>query len=74
MLLALPYALGGSTGNPAGATDFMSLLFYRTAFENGSTNAIGSSSAIATLLFAVIFGGAVLATRVLRRAENGIGA
>lgn len=71
---ALPYALGGSTGNPAGATDFMSLLFYRTAFENGSTNAIGSSSAIATLLFAVIFGGAVLATRVLRRAENGIGA
>jgi raffinose/stachyose/melibiose transport system permease protein len=70
---ALPYALGGSTGNPAGATDFMSLLFYRTAFENGSTNAIGSSSAIATLLFAVIFGGAVLATRVLRRAENRIG-
>jgi raffinose/stachyose/melibiose transport system permease protein len=69
---ALPYALGGSTGNPAGATDFMSLLFYRTAFENGSTNAIGSSSAIATLLFAVIFGGAVLATRVLRRTEAGI--
>ena len=67
---ALPYALGGSTGNPAGATDFVSLLFYRTAFENGSTNAIGSSSAIATLLFAVIFGGAVLATRVLRRARG----
>ena len=43
-------------------------------YENGSTNAIGSSSAIATLLFAVIFGGAVLATRVLRRAENRIGA
>ena len=71
---ALPYALGGSTGNPAGATDFMSLLFYRTAFENGSTNAIGSSSAIATLLFAVIFGGAVLATRVLRRTEARIAA
>jgi multiple sugar transport system permease protein len=71
---ALPYALGGSTGNPAGATDFMSLLFYRTAFENGSTNAIGSSSAIATLLFAVIFGGAVLATRVLRHTEARIAA
>lgn len=67
---ALPYAFGGSTGNPAGATDFISLLFYRTAFENGSTNAIGSSSAIAGLLFVVIFGGAVAATRVLRRHQD----
>lgn len=71
---ALPYALGGSTGNPAGATDFLSLLFYRTAFESGATNAIGVSSALATLLFLLIFGGAVLATRVLRRVEQGIGA
>jgi len=71
---ALPYALGGSTGNPAGATDFISLLFYRTAFENGSTNAIGSSSAIATLLFVVIFGGAVVATKVLRRHQVRVGA
>ena len=71
---ALPYALGGSTGSPAGATDFMSLLFYRTAFESGATNAIGTSSAMATLLFIVIFGGAVLATRVLRGVEKRIGA
>ena len=71
---ALPYALGGSTGSPAGATDFMSLLFYRTAFESGATNAIGTSSAMATLLFVVIFGGAVLATRVLRGVEKRIGA
>ncbi|MGV9387045.1 carbohydrate ABC transporter permease [Nonomuraea sp. NPDC003707] len=70
---ALPYALGGSTGNPAGATDFVSLLFYRTAFESGSTNAIGTSSAIAAVLFAMVFGGAILATRVLRRADRVLG-
>lgn len=69
---ALPYAFGGSTGNPAGATDFVSLLFYRTAFDSGATDAIGSSSALATLLFLLIFGGAYAATAVLRRAERRI--
>jgi raffinose/stachyose/melibiose transport system permease protein len=69
---ALPYAMGGSTGNPAGATDFVSLLFYRTAFDSGSIDAIGSSSALATLLFLLIFGGALGATAVLRRHEKGI--
>ncbi len=67
---ALPYALGGSTGSPAGATDFLSLLFYRTAFDSGATNAIGISSALALVLFVVIFGVAVVATRLLRRAEE----
>jgi raffinose/stachyose/melibiose transport system permease protein len=71
---ALPYAFGGPTGSPAGATDFISLLFYRTAFANGSTNAIGTSSAIAALLFLVIFGGAVAATRVLRRHQDRVAA
>ncbi|GIL35159.1 sugar ABC transporter permease [Phycicoccus sp. MAQZ13P-2] len=69
---ALPYAFGGSTGNPAGSTDFLSLLFYRTAFDSGSTDAIGTSSALATLLFLLIFGGAFGATAVLRRHEKGI--
>jgi raffinose/stachyose/melibiose transport system permease protein len=69
---ALPYAIGGSIGNPAGATDFMSLLFYRTAFDSGDPNAIGVSSALATLLFIVIFGGALTATTVLRRHEQKI--
>jgi raffinose/stachyose/melibiose transport system permease protein len=69
---ALPYAFGGSTGNPAGATDFVSLLFYRTAFDSGAVDAIGSSSALATLLFVVIFGGALAATAVLRRHEQRI--
>lgn len=67
---ALPYAIGGSTGNPAGATDFISLLFYRTAFDSGATDAIGTSSALATLLFVLIFGGAYSATAVLRRHER----
>ena len=69
---ALPYAFGGSTGNPAGATDFVSLLFYRTAFDSGAADAIGTSSALATGLFVVIFGGAFGATTVLRRHERRI--
>ncbi len=70
--LRAPYAFGGSTGNPAGATDFISLLFYRTAFDSGATDAIGTSSALATLLFVVIFGGALAATAVLRRHDRRI--
>ena len=50
----------------------MSLLFYRTAFDSGATDAIGSSSALATLLFLIIFGGAYAATAVLRRHERRI--
>ncbi len=69
---ALPYAFGGSTGNPAGSTDFVSLLFYRTAFDSGSIDAVGTSSALATMLFLLIFGGALLATMVLRRHERRI--
>ncbi|WP_392543341.1 carbohydrate ABC transporter permease [Oryzobacter telluris] len=69
---ALPYAFGGSTGNPAGSTDFLSLLFYRTAFDSGATDAIGTSSALATMLFLLIFGGAFGATAVLRRHERRI--
>ncbi|MFC4554853.1 carbohydrate ABC transporter permease [Georgenia faecalis] len=66
----IPYALGGSTGSPAGATDVMSLIFYRTAFESGSSNAIGISSSIAILLFIVIFGLSVLFTRWFRQTER----
>ena len=53
---ALPYAWAGPPGTPAGATDVLSLMFYRTAFESGASNAIGVSSALATLLFLFIFG------------------
>lgn len=50
----LPYAIGGTDGNPSGATDVIGLIFYRTAF-NGGVNGIGESSAIASLMFFGIF-------------------
>lgn len=69
----IPYALGGSTGAPAGATDVLSLVFYRTAFESGSSNAIGTSSAIAILLFLFIFVLSTAFTRWFRRTERRLG-
>lgn len=68
----LPYAFGGATGSPAGATDVLSLLFFRESFHSGASNALGMSSAVATVLFAFILGGAVLARRMLRRYEEGL--
>lgn len=68
--LALPYALGGMEGSPAGATDVLSLVFYRIAFESGASNGIGLSSALATLLFLLIFGVAIAATYASRRRET----
>ena len=69
---AIPFAIGGSAGNPAGATDVMSLLFYRTAFESGAGGYIGAASAIATLLFLFIFGTAMVARRLMDRVEQGL--
>jgi raffinose/stachyose/melibiose transport system permease protein len=66
-IFGLVYAMGGSTGNPAGATDVLGLLFYRTAFQSGGVNGIGLSSALAVLMFILIFGTSLVATRVLRR-------
>jgi raffinose/stachyose/melibiose transport system permease protein len=68
--MAIPFALGGSTGSPARSTDVMMLLFYRTAFESGNANSIGVSSALATVLFLFIFIVSVVITRVMRRAER----
>lgn len=67
--LALPFALGGSEGGPAGATDVLSLMFYRIAFESGASNGIGISSALATLLFLLIFGIGATANHFARRSE-----
>ncbi|MEU4569840.1 sugar ABC transporter permease [Micromonospora sp. NPDC023956] len=64
----LVYALGGSDGGPGGAMDVLGLLYYRTAFQGGS-NAIGESSALAMLIFVLIFGISVALERVLRRRE-----
>ena len=67
-LFALAYAVGGSQGAPGGSLDVLGLVFYRTAFEGG-VNAIGTSSALAVLMFVFIFGVAVVANRYLRRKE-----
>ncbi|MEU0568488.1 sugar ABC transporter permease [Nonomuraea sp. NPDC005983] len=64
---ALIYALGGSNGAPAGATDVLGLLFYRAAFASGDVNALGTSSALAVFMFTFIFGSTLLLERVLRR-------
>ncbi|MET7395704.1 sugar ABC transporter permease [Dactylosporangium sp. NPDC005572] len=66
----LPYAFGGATGSPAGGTDVLSLLFFRVSFESGASNALGVSSALATLLFLFILGGAVLGRRLIRAQED----
>jgi raffinose/stachyose/melibiose transport system permease protein len=68
-VFGLVYALEGSQGSPGGATDVLGLLFYRVAFEQGGVNAIGQSSALAVVMFVVIFGTAVLANGYLRRKE-----
>jgi raffinose/stachyose/melibiose transport system permease protein len=68
--MAIPFALGGSSGSPAGATDVMMLLFYRTAFESGNPNSVGISSALATVLFIFILAISVGITRIIRRAER----
>lgn len=64
---ALVYALGGSNGAPAGATDVLGLLFYRAAFASGDVNAVGTSSALAVFMFTFIFGSTLVLDRVLRR-------
>jgi raffinose/stachyose/melibiose transport system permease protein len=64
----LVYALGGSDGGPGGAMDVLGLLYYRTAFEGG-VNAIGESSALAILIFVIVFGIALVLERFLRRRE-----
>ncbi|WP_306204741.1 carbohydrate ABC transporter permease [Actinoplanes sp. RD1] len=67
----LVYALSGAQGNqptgPAGATDVLGLLFYRIAFAEGGSNAIGQSSALAVLLFVATFAVAVPADRIIRK-------
>ena len=68
--MAIPFALAGSNGAPAGSTDVMMLLFYRTAFESGNPNSIGVSSALATVLFIFIMVISVVITSSMRRAER----
>ena len=68
-VFGLVFAMGGSEGSPAGSTDVLGLMFWRTAFR-GDLEAIGRSSALAVLMFVVIFGVSLLAQHVVRRREE----
>ncbi|MCL4515545.1 MAG: sugar ABC transporter permease [Firmicutes bacterium] len=66
------FAMEGSSGGPYYATDVLGTLFYRTAFgEAGgfSGQDIGLGSAIAAVMFVIIFAISYLGTRFMRSRE-----
>jgi raffinose/stachyose/melibiose transport system permease protein len=64
----LQFAIGGVNGAPDGANDALGLVFYRLAFS-GDLNAIGASSALATLTFAFVFAVTLLLRSLIARIE-----
>ncbi|HHC08708.1 MAG TPA: sugar ABC transporter permease [Actinobacteria bacterium] len=70
-VFGLVWALGGVDGGPAGSTDVLGLLFYRTAFRGG-VDAFGVASALAVIMFLVIFGAAMLFRAWFHRIEAGL--
>jgi raffinose/stachyose/melibiose transport system permease protein len=63
------WALGGVDGPPAGATDVLGLVFFRTAFRGGA-DAFGLASALAVLMFLFIFTVSVGVQTWFRRLEE----
>ncbi|MBZ0275915.1 MAG: sugar ABC transporter permease [Anaerolineae bacterium] len=63
------WALGGVDGTPAGATDVLGLVFFRTAFRGGA-DAFGLASALAVLMFIFIFTVSVGVQTWFRRLES----
>lgn len=70
-VFGLVWALAGVDGGPAGATDVLGLLFYRTAFQGG-VDAFGVASALAVVMFAIIFGVSMIARWWFGRIEAGL--
>ncbi len=70
-VFGIVWALGGVNGEPAGATDVLGLVFYRTAFRGG-VDAFGLASALAVLMFIFIFGISTLALNWFRRMEENL--
>lgn len=67
----LPFVIGGSNGNPAGATDTLALMFYRLSFgtvDSGANN-VGVGSALGVLIFAIVGLGAYFGSNIMRRRE-----
>lgn len=65
----LVFGLEGSNGGPAGSTDNLALVFYRTAFMGGG-NGIGIASALSVLMFVLIVGVAMGINRWARAAQE----
>jgi len=67
----LPFVLGGSNGNPAGATDTLALMFYRLSFGSVDSNAneVGVGSALGVLIFLIVGIGAAVGQHFLRKRE-----
>jgi len=65
----LIWALAGVRGTPAGSTDVLGLVFYRTAFQGGA-DSFGLASALAVLMFAFIFTVSVGVQAWFRRLES----
>jgi raffinose/stachyose/melibiose transport system permease protein len=67
----IPFVLGGVSGNPAGATDTLALMFYRLAFgtADSGANEIGVGSALGVIIFAIVGIGAAVGSNLLRRRE-----
>ncbi len=65
------WAMGGVNGEPAGATDVLGLVFYRTAFRGG-IDAFGLASALAVLMFVFIFGVSMFMLGRFRRWEENL--
>ena len=67
----LPFVLGGSNGNPAGATDTLALMFYRLSFGSVDSNAneVGVGSALGVLIFLIVGIGAAVGQHFLRKSE-----
>ena len=68
-VFGIVWAMGGVNGEPAGATDVLGLVFYRTAFRGG-VDAFGLASALAVLMFIFIFGVSTLMLNRFRRWEE----
>lgn len=67
----LPFVLGGSNGNPAGATDTLALMFYRLSFGSVDSNAneVGVGSALGVFIFLIVGIGAAVGQHFLRKRE-----
>jgi ABC-type sugar transport system permease subunit len=68
----IPFVLGGAEGGVGRSMDFLTILFYRTAFSQSTANGVGMGTAIAVVTFFILLIGTVVQFRlfILRRAQE----